>query len=88
MGSALALLGARASDMPPVVAAAKDADWESVRTLVDQGADVNAAHADGTTALHWVGYWDNLEIADLLLEAGADVNAVTDLGVTRGRCCE
>ena len=82
LGSAVVLLGAGVRDIPPLVAGAKDADWDAVRTLVGQGVDVNTAYADGTTALHWASYWDNVEIADLLIRAGADVNAVTDLGVT------
>ena len=82
LGSAVVLLGAGVRDIPPLVAGAKDADWDAVRTLVGQGVDVNTAYADGTTALHWASYWDNVEIADLLIRAGANVNAVTDLGVT------
>ena len=82
LGSAVVLLGAGGRDIPPLVAGAKDADWDAVRTLVGQGVDVNTAYADGTTALHWASYWDNVEIADLLIRAGADVNAATDLGVT------
>ena len=66
----------------PVADAAKDADWTTVRALIEQAADVNAARGDGSTALHWASYWDNGEIADLLIRAGADVNVVTDLGVT------
>ena len=66
----------------PVADAAKDADWNAVRALVVQGTDVNTPRGDGSTALHWASYWDNGEIADLLIQAGADVNAVTDLGVT------
>ena len=37
---------------------------------------------DGTTALHWAGYWDATDVAALLIRAGADVYATTDLGVT------
>lgn len=54
----------------------------ALRALLEQGADVNAADADGTTALHWASYWDDVESADLLIRAGADVNAQNDLGVT------
>jgi ankyrin repeat protein len=82
LGSAVILLGAGGRDIPPLVAGAKDADWDAVRTLVGQGVDVNTAYGDGTTALHWASYWDNVQIADLLIRAGADVNAATDLGVT------
>jgi ankyrin repeat protein len=37
---------------------------------------------DGSTALHWASHWDELDTADLLIRAGADVNAATTLGVT------
>ena len=44
--------------------------------------DVNAAQKDGATALHWAAHWDDVEIAELLLQAGAHVNAANDYGVT------
>ena len=53
-----------------------------MRALLKQGANVNAAEADGTTALHWASYRDDLESADLLIRAGAKVNAANDLGAT------
>ena len=62
--------------------AAKNADMDAVRTRLAQGASVNAAELDGTTALHWASYWDDVESADLLIRAGADVNATNDLGAT------
>jgi uncharacterized protein len=62
--------------------AARNADRGTVRTLLQQHADVNGAAADGTTPLHWASFHDDLETADLLLRAGAKVNAATDLGVT------
>ena len=55
---------------------------DAVRTRLAQGASVNAAELDGTTALHWASYWDDVESADLLIRAGADVNATNDLGAT------
>jgi ankyrin repeat protein len=66
----------------PLANAAKQADWEAVRELLQQGADVMDAQGDGTTALHWASYWDAGDIADPLIRAGADVNATNDLGVT------
>jgi ankyrin len=66
----------------PLVDAARNADREGVRALLKQGASVNAADADGTTALHWASYRDDVESAGLLIRAGAEVNAVNDLGAT------
>jgi uncharacterized protein len=73
---------AAAADRPAIVDAAKNADHAALRTLVQQKADVNAADGDGTTALHWAAYRDDLESVDLLLRARANVNAANDLGAT------
>jgi ankyrin repeat protein len=79
----LLVVGAAAgAERPPLVDAAKNADREALRTLLKQGANVNAAEADGTTALHWASYRDDVESADLLIRAGAKVNAANDLGAT------
>ncbi|MBI2187188.1 MAG: ankyrin repeat domain-containing protein [Acidobacteria bacterium] len=74
-------LGAGPVDLQ-LIDAAKNADPAAVRALLKQGANVNAAEADGTTALHWASYRDDLELADVLIRAGAKVNAANDLGVT------
>jgi ankyrin repeat protein len=79
---AVFLMGAGGSGRPPLVDAAKSADWDALRALLQNEADVNAADADGATALHWSTYHDDLETAGLLIGAGAKVNAATDLGVT------
>ncbi|HEV3215371.1 MAG TPA: ankyrin repeat domain-containing protein [Vicinamibacterales bacterium] len=65
-----------------LVDAAKNGDKAELRALLQKKADVNAAQADGTTALHWAAYKDDVESADLLIHAGAKVNASNDLGVT------
>ena len=58
-------------------------DTARVRALVAaEEADVNAARADGATALLWAAHWDDAEAVELLLRAGADVNAADDHGVT------
>ena len=60
-----------------------------VRTLLDEGVDVNSARADGATALLWAAHWDDLDAAERLLRAGAGVNAADDHGVTPlARACE
>ena len=72
----------RAADRVPLIDAARNADIKALRALLTQGVDVNAAAADGTTALHWASYRDDVETADLLIRAGANVNAANDLGAT------
>ena len=66
----------------PLIDAVKNVDREAVRSLLKQGANVNGTQADGTTALHWASYRDDLESADLLIRSGANVNARNDLGAT------
>ena len=60
--------------------AAMKVDAEVVRSLLEQGVDVNAAQGDGMTALHWAALRDQLEMAQMLIEAGANIKAVTRLG--------
>ena len=72
----------RPTRRPPLVDAAKNGDRDALRALLQKGADVNAAEADGTTALHWASYRDDVDSADLLIRAGANVNAANDLGAT------
>jgi uncharacterized protein len=60
--------------------AAMNGDRGAVVTLLRAKADVNAAQGDGTTALHWAAYKDDLEMAKALLAAGANVKAATREG--------
>jgi ankyrin repeat protein len=55
-------------------------DREEVRTLLKQGADVSAAQGDGMTALHWAAQRGDLELASMLMYAGANISAVTRIG--------
>ncbi|KAK1985469.1 ankyrin repeat-containing domain protein [Colletotrichum cereale] len=77
--------GARINDTRPV-------DWmnnlyqeaagghtESVRTLIRRGADPSYATPFGWTPLHFA---NSVEIVQILVEAGAKVNAVSDTGKT------
>ena len=79
--SALLLIGAAAPDIP-LINAARNADREAVRRLIQEKVDVNSPEPDGTTALHWASYRDDGESAELLIKAGANVNAANDLGAT------
>src|SRR5580765_169747 len=75
-------IGAAAPIDPRLIQAVKDRDIESVRALLKQGIDVNAAQGDGATALHWAVHRDDLALADLLIRSGARANAANDLGAT------
>jgi ankyrin repeat protein len=70
------------AERTPLIEAARNADRSAVRALIAQGSDVNAAEPDGTTALHWASYRDDVESADAMLRAGAKVNSANDLGAT------
>jgi len=67
----------------PIADASMRNDAAQVRLLVANGAEVNAAHGDGMTGLHWAAENGNSEIAGILLESGTDVEAVTRLGAYR-----
>ena len=65
----------------PVVDAVKSGDRAALRALLAQRTDVNAAEADGTTALHYAIQRDDAEMVDLLIEAGADAKAANRYGI-------
>src|SRR5882724_6668555 len=62
--------------------AAKASDKAAIRALIEKHADVNVPQVDGTTALHWAVYQDDVETVNLLLRAGANVKAANRYGVT------
>ncbi|MGI9626157.1 MAG: ankyrin repeat domain-containing protein [Longimicrobiales bacterium] len=64
----------------PVADAAMRGDAVEVEALIQQGLDVNAPQGDGMTALHWAAESGRVEIADLLLTAGAATNGLTRNG--------
>jgi ankyrin repeat protein len=48
------------------------------KLLIEKGADVTAKNCCGQTALHPACYWGNTDLAQLLIEAKADVNCVNE----------
>ncbi len=71
-------VGAASSD---VADAAMKGNRDAVRALLQRKADVNVPQIDGTTALHWAVRVDDLELAEMLIIAGANVSAATREGV-------
>lgn len=69
-----------APDETPIADAVMRGDSAQVRTLIKQGLDVNAAQADGMTALHWAASRGDVSTTRMLLFAGARPAAVTRNG--------
>jgi ankyrin repeat protein len=65
-----------------VADAARRGDKTAVRALLAQRADVNARQPDGDTALHWAVWREDVELAAMLLGAGANPIAVNSTGAT------
>jgi ankyrin repeat protein len=68
----------------PIALAARKNDSAKVRELLDAKPrpDVNVRTADGTSALHWAVYHNDVDLVDRLIAAGANVNTQNDYGAT------
>ena len=75
-----ALVGAAPPSASPVADAAMRGNRDAVRTLLQQGADVNGAQGDGMSALHWAADRGDAELTTMLVYAGANTGAVTRIG--------
>ncbi|MFM8533094.1 MAG: ankyrin repeat domain-containing protein [Acidimicrobiia bacterium] len=64
----------------PVADAASRGDRDAVKALLKTAAAVNAAQGDGMTALHWAAMNGDVDLAQMLIVAGANVKATTRLG--------
>ena len=62
--------------------AAKEQNWNAVHSLLQEGASVNAALADGSTVLAWAVHWNNIATTEHLLRSGADPDLANDFGIT------
>ncbi|HTV77388.1 MAG TPA: ankyrin repeat domain-containing protein [Steroidobacteraceae bacterium] len=80
--AALAGAGTMARAADSLLAAAQAGDSAAALSMVDGKADVNARQDDGTTALHWAAYHDDLPLLRRLLRAGARANVANDYGST------
>jgi ankyrin repeat protein len=75
-----AIVAAQTTPGAAVAEAAMRGDTAAVRVLLKQAADVNGSQGDGMTALHWAAMRGDLELAQMLVYAGANVRATTRLG--------
>ena len=66
----------------PLIEAVKAGDREAASRLLNAGEDPNAGLPDGTTALHWAAYRDDIDAIELLVAAGAAVGAANRYGAT------
>ncbi|MEO1093395.1 MAG: ankyrin repeat domain-containing protein [Cyanobacteria bacterium J06638_28] len=66
---------------PPLIETTLAGDTESVRSLLASGTDPNVLH-NTNTALTYAARDGFIEIAHLLIDAGADVNWIDGEGVT------
>jgi uncharacterized protein len=78
-GLCMAVLVSAAGD-PRLSEAAMQGNKDTVRALLKQRVDVDASQGDGTTALHWAAFRDDLDMAKMLIAAGANVKAETREG--------
>jgi ankyrin repeat protein len=69
-------------DLTPLLNASRNGDIDAAMMLVPEGADVDAAENDGTTALHWAAYTGAEALVVALLDAGADPNVRNRYGLT------
>ena len=60
---------------PQLLEAARAGDGTQVRALLGRGAEVESRDSTGATALVAAAYGNHVDVARLLVEAGADVNA-------------
>ena len=63
-----------------VIDAAMQGNKDALRALLKDGADVNTAQGDGMTALHWAATKNDVDLAKVLLYAGANLKATTRIG--------
>src|SRR4051812_21233481 len=75
----LAPLHAQSSDLR-VLEAVKRRDDKALSALIRNKADVNAAAADGATALAWAVHLGERRMAEALLDAGAAANTADEYG--------
>jgi ankyrin repeat protein len=55
---------------------------DTIRVLIEAGADIHAVTDEGVSVLHAAAMVNNADVAALLVQSGADVEATTNNGTT------
>jgi len=82
LGSTMLAGTAFAGDISNLPLAAKQGDRAAVQSLLNGIERKDVAGAEGTAALVWAAARNDLQMADLLLRAGADAKAANEYGAT------
>ena len=77
----LGIIACSSNSGEELIDAARYGDLETVKLLIENGADINAKDEDGYTVLMHASFNGYLEIVKYLIEKGANVNEDKD-GVT------
>jgi ankyrin len=79
----IALLQPASGRLSPFFAAVARGDTAEVQTLIDSGrANPNERGHHGRTPLHYAAYYDQEDVAKLLLEKGAEIDTAARFGET------
>lgn len=73
-------VGFRAAHAAELVDVVRANEATTAFAAIEDGVDVNAPGPDGTTALHWAVYNDNLALVERLVRAGARVDVKNEFG--------
>ncbi len=73
---------AKVSLKDQLITAAYDGNLSKVRSLINQGTDINAMDNNNATILMLAALGSHVEVVRFLLQSGADVNLKGDKGVT------
>lgn len=71
-----------AAEKSPVADAVERGNKTELQALLTRKTDVNATQLDGTSALHWAIYRNEVAVVDQLLKAGAKVSIANRQGIT------
>ena len=75
-GADVDAMTAEVRQTPLTLACMKDSNLGIAQLLLDAGADVDGGGGE-YEPLHWAAYYGNIEVIELFIEAGADVNRVS-----------